>query len=399
MAKLFKEIVKLEKTVPGGQTLGCLKYGKKVFVWGGLPGEKVELEIYKTKSSYAEGSVIKVLAPSSQRVEPRDACYLATSPWQVYDFEYENKLKNELVTEAFGQEKIELNLPPIKTDGKDFGYRNKMEYSLWYDNEQAKIFLAFHKRGTHRKTPITSSSIEHPEIFSEATRVVDELNARGEQARKYQSLIVRCDQQSNVSSALFENGRPHPQMTNLEDKILGKKFSYSPNGFFQINLPLYEMALIEMQKFINPKLNTVDFYSGVGSIGLTIADSPILVESNKFAAAEAEENIRKLQLTRAKMICKSAEQSLEYITSNINLVLDPPRAGLDEQVVARILETRPARIIYLSCNPTTQARDVAKLLTTHKIIHSQAFNFFPRTPHIESLIVLEKYHNAHRCKN
>ena len=382
--------MKLEKVIPGGQTLGRLVDGKKVLVWGGLPDETVEIEIYKVKKSYAKANVIRVIDASARRTEPRDECYLSTSPWQIYDFEFENELKNKLVVEAFRQEKIEVELPPIKTDGQEFNYRNKMEYSLWYDTEQMKIFLAFHKRGTHQKVPITHSSIERPEVFVEAQRIVEELNAKKDEARKYQSLVVRSDQRGKISSALFENGKSHPDMENLMDEILGKKFSYSPNGFFQINLPVYEMALLEMRRFIDLKYKVVDLYSGVGTIGLSVADDPILIESNRFAAAEATNNIRDLKLRDAKVICETTERSLNYITENINLIVDPPRAGLDDTVTQRILEVGPPRVIYLSCNPTTQARDVARLLVKYQIIHTQAFNFFPHTPHIENLVILEK---------
>jgi 23S rRNA (uracil1939-C5)-methyltransferase len=389
MAKVFREIIELSKAVPGGQTLGALADGRKVFVWGGLPDETVEVEVYKVKKSYAEGRVTQVIRPSSKRVEPRDECYLATSPWQVYDFAHENQLKRELVVEAFAQEKIELKPEATVTDGKEYGYRNKMEYSLWYDHDTQKISLSFHARGSHQKFPVANSSIEREEIITEAKRIVDELNETGAEARQYQSLVVRCNQQGKVSSALFENHKPRPVMQNLTDKILDREFTYSPNGFFQINLPIYEMALATMKKFVIPELPLVDFYSGVGSIGLTLSDAPVLVESNKFASEEAENNAQNLGLANAQVICASAEQALEYITSNINLVVDPPRAGLDSLVVERILESLPTRVIYLSCNPTTQARDIAKLLTSYKTIHAEPYNFFPHTPHIENLVVLE----------
>jgi 23S rRNA (uracil1939-C5)-methyltransferase len=323
-----------------------------------------------------------------------------------------------------------------KTDNHDFFYRNKMEYSLWWDNETNKISLAFHKRGSHQKIPITQSSIERPEIFAEAQRIVNDLNTAGEEARKYQSLLVRCNQNGEVSSALFENNKSHPRMKNLTDEIMGQQYSYSPNGFFQINLPVYEMALAEIKKWLGDTEKVVDMYAGVGTIGLSVArDRDLaLVEIDKSAFAELVNNINVLtsstdhrpvaeQQVSARLekngervsdeprgraceerredfvgrrrsnnidaICTKSENALEYITSDITLILDPPRAGLDETVVAHILEAAPPRVIYLSCNPATQARDIAKLLNKYQIIHAQAFNFFPRTPHIENLVVLE----------
>ena len=389
MAEISREIIDLQKVVPGGQTLGLLADGRKIFVWGGLPDEKVEVEIYKSKKSYAEGNVTRVITPSSERIDPRDECYLATSPWQIYQFKYENQLKNQLLVESFRQEGIELDLPPIVTDGRDFGYRNKMEYSLWYDQEKQKIFLAFHKRSSHQKIPIAQSSIEQPEVFREAQSIIDKLNDSGDEARKYQSILVRANQQGQVSSALFENGKPRPKMRSLNDRLLGKEFSYSPNGFFQINLPVYEKALQQIKSNMDGTLDTIDLYGGVGSIGLTVANNSTIIESNKFAADEAQLNAQTLQETRAKIICANAEESLNYITKDINLIVDPPRAGLDPRVVEHILSVLPRRVIYLSCNPSTQARDIARLLQKYRMISAQAYNFFPRTPHIESLIALE----------
>lgn len=388
MKKFDPEIVRIDKIVYGGQGLGELPDGRKVFVWGALPGETVRVEITKSKKSYTEGVAIEILEASSERVESRDECYLSTSPWQIIDFDYEQQWKARLVREAFIQEKIDLPIVEVTTNGKDYFYRNKMEYSLWWDNDTNQISLAFHKRGSHQKIPITKSSIERPEIFAEARRIVGQLNTEKEEARKYQLLLVRANQNGEVSSALFENGKSHPRMKTLTDSICGYEYSYSPNGFFQINLPVYEMALNEIAKFIMTE-KIVDMYAGVGTIGLSVArDRELtLVETNESAYSEMVKNITP-DIKNANPVLAKSEDALEYITDDITLILDPPRAGLDESVIAKILESTPPCIIYLSCNPATQARDIKPLLEKYKITHVQPFNFFPRTPHIENLIVL-----------
>ncbi len=181
-------------------------------------------------------------------------------------------------------------------------------------------------------------------------------------------------------------------MKNLRDEIMGHRYSYSPNGFFQINLPVYEMALQEIAKHLGDTKKVVDMYAGVGTIGLSVArDRELtLVETDNSAFAELENNITG-DIKNISAIHAKSEEALNYITDDITLIVDPPRAGLDDKIVKRILETLPPRVIYLSCNPATQARDVAMLLSKYKITHSQPFNFFPRTPHIENLIVLERY--------
>ena len=138
-------------------------------------------------------------------------------------------------------------------------------------------------------------------------------------------------------------------------------------------------------------LPTLDLYSGVGTIGLTIGGDDItLVEINEHAVAEMQRNITKLNRANAKAILAPSEKSLEYITGEQIVIVDPPRAGLHTDVVRGLLETTPPRIIYLSCNPVTQARDVSLLQEKYETIHHQGYNFFPRTPHIEHLVILDR---------
>lgn len=384
--------VLIEKLVPGGQGIGTMTegpdQGKKGFFWNALPGENVvKFTTTKKKSSYFEAIAEEIENSSPCRISPNDPCFLSTSPWQIMDYDCELDQKRELLIETFRQNKIEINPATVQTDSQDFHYRNKMEYSLFWDNNDEKIHLSFHQRSSHRKFPIEKSSIERPEIFRRAQEIVDGLNARHEEARKYQTLLLRADQQGNVSGGLFENGRPHPVFNNLTDQILGQTYSYSPNGFFQINLPVYEMALTEIKKHIQTE-NVLDLYSGVGTIGLSVAKDKnlTLVESNPAAFKELEKNADDF----ARTVLSKSEEALEFITADQTVILDPPRAGLDGKLTEKLLEVAPEKIVYLSCNPATQARDVKLLLEKYKITSVTPFNFFPRTPHLENLVVLEK---------
>lgn len=378
----------IEKLVPGGQGIATLDDGKKAFIWNALPGETVEFEVTKDKRSYCEGIATKILKAAPERIEPKDACYLATSPWQIINYDEELKQKSLIVKECFRQQHLDLEVLPTITDGKDFGYRNKMEYSLYWSHDDNKIHLAFHTRGTHRKVPIENSSIERPEIFAKAQEIVDELNVKHAEARTYQSLLMRCDQAGKTSGALFENGKSHPQMDTLRDSLNGYEYSYSPNGFFQINLPVYELALQEIAKHIEGQ-KVLDLYAGVGSIGLSVARNKdlTLVEVNGAAYGEMQENAKG---TNAKCVLAKSEDVTEYITPDCTVILDPPRAGCDQKLIDKLNEVKPARIIYLSCNPITQARDLALLTENYAIDKLQPYNFFPRTPHVENLAILRK---------
>ena len=399
MAKLPIKVenasIKIEKLVPGGQGIATADNGKKGFFWNALPGEIVtEYTITKKKSHYFEAIAEKIENPSDHRIAPKDTCYLATSPWQIMDYDYELSQKRELLIESFRQAGLEdtdnahlANF--VQTDGNDFHYRNKMEYSLYWDIAEEKIKLAQHQRGSHRKLPLETSSIERPEIWKKANEIIADLNARHEEARKYQSLLLRCNQAGEVSGGLYENHQPHPVFDNLTDKILGYEYSYSPNGFFQINLPVYELALKEIKKHIDTD-KVLDLYAGVGTIGLSVArDKELsLVECNKFAFEELEKNCPQRD---KQAVLSNSEDALEYIQPDQTVIVAPPRAGCDKKLLEKFISTKPQTIIYLSCNPATQARDLKILLGSNKyqIASVTPFNFFPRTPHLENLAILK----------
>lgn len=403
-AKYITESIKIDKLIPGGQALGTLENGKKIFLWNALPGEIVtKVRVTNEKSSFVEGIAEEISKKSEYRIKPKDACYLATSPWQVLAEEYENEQKIAVLREIFRQHKIEIpeqfqNLQ-IASDDKYYQYRNKMEYALYYSHEDEKIYPAFHERSSHRKVPITESSLERPEIWRRAVEIIEDLNRKSADARQYQSLLLRCNQSGKVSGGLLENGRPHPVFPALTDELFGMEYSYSPNGFFQINPPVYELALKTIVQFIDGSA-VLDLYSGVGTIGLSVARhcDLTLVECNKSAYTEMVNNVQKVitsehgtqDTPNIHPVLAKSEEALDYVASDQTVVVDPPRAGCMPEVIERFLEVEPERIIYLSCNPATQARDVNKLLEKYEISFFQPYNFFPRTPHIENLIVLDR---------
>lgn len=390
--------MKIEKIVPGGQGIATDSGGRKIFLWNVLPGEEVEkFEVTKKKSKYLEGVATKISKKSPFRVEPKDKCFLSTSPWQIFDYKFELSQKTEIVKEVFRQNGIYVDAPEILTDYKEWGYRNKMEYALYWDKEKEKISLAFHQRGTHRKIPIEQSSIEMLGIYQAAKKMALELNERHEEARKYQSLLLRMSQAGNVSGGLYENGKAHPVFDSLSDSLFGISYNYSPNGFFQINLPVYEMALGEIKKEVDGSEKVLDLYSGVGTIGLSVAKDKklTLVECDKSCYEEMVRNCesvlrdRTLPLGEIRPVLAKSEEALDYIEPGMTVILDPPRAGCDKRLLEKILDVKPKKIVYLSCNPATQARDVGILQSKYIMKRIKSFNFFPKTPHIENLVVLD----------
>lgn len=419
----------LDKIVGGGQALGTMEDGRKLFVWGGLPGETVEVQVTKKKSNFAEGIVTNVISASSERVSPRDPnSYLSTSPWQIMDFGSEQHYKAALIEEAFELHDIVLPDPiTVYADGQEYHYRNKVEFSWYSTTDTASggdtLDLAFFRRGSKGKIIVKECALLPDSIVHTAHAIRDALQAAYVTARQLKTLLIRCNQagdcvwQLYVKDEDFDTAAPSLENIGgggeiiysnpkspasvitkrlasygdivLTDTILDVPFRYATEGFFQINLPVYEQALRDMRQWIIEGKPTVDLYSGVGSIGLTIGgDDTTLVEINEHAVREMQRNIKELAI-HATPVLAASENALNHITSDKTIIVDPPRAGLHEAVIQRLLETTPQRIIYLSCNPVTQARDVARLAEQYGVRAHQGYNFFPRTPHIEHLVVLD----------
>ena len=435
MRKQIFETLRLEKIVGGGQAIGTLDDGRKAFVWGGLPKELVTIRVTKKKSHFVEGIVTEITEESPERITPKDEnSYLSTSPWQIMPMSSEQSYKELLIEEAFLLHNITLpEKIEVFSDGVEFNYRNKVEFS-WFgdktdDDEKETLDLAFFKRGGKGKVIVDGTSLAHPSINKLAIEIRDLLRTKPIVARQLKTLLIRSDQQGNAVWQLYVKDKienlisddeakllsaaggeiiysdpksPASRITErlnkfgdttLSDTILDIVFNYACEGFFQVNIPVYEKALNDMKEWIdcNKKMPTLDLYSGVGTIGLTIGgDDVTLVEINEHAVAEMQRNIAKLNRPKTKAILAPSEKSLEYITGKQIVIVDPPRAGLHADVTNRLLETESPRIIYLSCNPVTQARDVSLLQEKYEIVHHQGYNFFPRTPHIEHLVVLDK---------
>ena len=492
MRRQIFETLTLEKIVGGGQALGTLADGRKCFVWSGLPGETVTVRVTKKKSHFIEAIVEEVISPSPDRIQPRDPdSYLSTSPWQIMPLEIEQIYKRQLIDDAFTLHNVALPAAiDIYCNNVAYGYRNKVEFS-WYSEvgeSSDTLDLAFFRRGSKGKIVVDDTSLAHPAINNLARAIRDLLRHKRVAARRLKTLLIRCDQSGSCVWQLYVKDRlpeiitateaaklpaqggeiiysdplspasriterlAHFGDTTLTDTVLGVPFRYACEGFFQVNIPVYEQALRDMkewmsrnhsdnrQRAISQKKSgqhgtnsqhgssnsfsedfafpasvrqehqpdqlaarrpeekdvcetgepALDLYAGVGTIGLTIGSGNVtLVEINADAVREMQRNITELGCTDARAVLAPSEQALDYITGKEIVIVDPPRAGLHPDIIATLLQKLPPRIIYLSCNPVTQARDVSLLQEKYEIMHHQGYNFFPRTPHIEHLVILD----------
>lgn len=423
---LFFEVT-IDKLVHGGQGFGTLPDGRKAFVWGALPGELVRFEVTKKKRDWCEGIAVEVLKKSPDRTEPLEPeIYSATSPWQIVNYKKEAENKQIILAESFTREHVDIAWQEFYQDENQFNYRNKMEYNFWFFNETEKVSLALHKRGTHQKVAVEGSALASDAINKASEALVEYINKNNIEARPLKSVILRSDTSGKAGISLFVNDASiavafsefklqnsifeiiysNPKspasvatevlMTNneqLKDTLLGREFKYSTRSFFQVNIPVYEKVLQEISAEVTKydSINVYDIYSGVGSIGLSVVGDKqklTMIEVSEESTQAAKANM--VGRKNCEVITSTAESALSYITGDGLIILDPPRAGLHSDITAKLTEVKPPKIIYLSCNPSTQARDVKILVDSgYKIKHARGYNFFPRTPHIESLLVLE----------
>ena len=403
---------------------------------------------------------------------------------------YRNKVEFSWYSESVASRAISQKKSGLAYVGPELFSDNNQEIDADSDREESSgdtLDLAFFRRGSKGKIVVDGTSLARPEINNLARAIRDLLRHKRVAARQLKTLLIRCDQSGSCVWQLYVKDRlpeiitadeaaklpaqggeiiysdprsPASRITErlarfgdttLTDTVLGVPFRYACEGFFQVNIPVYDQALRDMQQWtgrdysdqqrvISQKksgqhreskqhgssnsfsegfafpasvrqerqLNqlaarrpeekdvcetgepALDLYAGVGTIGLTIGSGNVtLVEINADAVREMQRNITELGCTDARAVLAPSEQALDYITGKEIVIVDPPRAGLHPDIIATLLQKLPPRIIYLSCNPVTQARDVSLLQEKYEIMHHQGYNFFPRTPHIEHLVILD----------
>ncbi len=416
---LVKDL-KVEKLVHGGQGLCHDDGGRSVFIWGVLPGEVVDAQLTKSKKDWAEGVISRMVKAAPQRidvVEPE--VYLGSSPWQMMSYEFEKQQKELILKDTFRHAGLDLHWTDFYHPEERFGYRNKMEYSFWWDN--GRLDLALHARGSRQKIAVEQSVLASAAINQTGRQLVDFLNSHQVGGRQLKSVILRSSGGSGTGIVLYTRDEhlvlpwdeintevfrvyySNPKspasvptkllystkQSKLKDQLLNREFTYSPEGFFQVNLDPYMQALEDVRTHTAGE-HIVDLYAGVGSIGMSL-DFKSLKSIELEGASSEQAKLNSGGQSNIEVIQAKSEDSLDYIKPDQTLIVDPPRAGLHKDVLKKIGEAAPPKLIYLSCNPATQVRDIAYLTDYgYAADFARGYNFFPSTPHIESLVVLVK---------
>lgn len=443
--------LKIEKIIYGGQAL--VKSGDyPVFLNGGCPGDVVRIEIVKKNKSYGIGKIKEIITPSDKRVKPFCPLHNVCGGCGLQHIDYGEQLiqKQNIVKETV--EKIygeSLSVLPVRHGENDRNYRYKVQYPVSQTKVSKRIIAGYYKEGTHETVNIKYCPVQ-PGILDEITEITrnkaQEYKISGYNEKNHSGLlrhlIYRVSRDNgkilivlvlnsefadkNVRKFAEEMGKIdvvagvvanfNTKKTNV---ILGEKsqtlygqdyitekigeitYKISSGSFFQVNPDAAKIIFDTAKEII--KKNTaypviLDAYSGVSAFGLQmkdIAEEVICVEENSSSTKDATENIKLNNAENVTVINDDAAKTFERFVScgkNFDVVLlDPPRKGCTEQSLDYASKLSKNLIIYVSCNPSTLARDLKYLKTKgFQAEYIQPVDMFCHTPHIESVALIRK---------
>ena len=363
--------------------------GQEVRVFGGIPGEEVVVEIKKHRGGYSTGRVVDVLVPSPHRSEPPCPYYGACTgcQWQHIDYKHQLDVKRQMVVDALAQVsgfEGSCVLATLASPDK-YGYRNHARFTI----RQGGV-LGFVNRDSHRFVPIQNCLLMHPSI----NQALEKLQGRcGETTQ----LSIRYG--TNTGDFLIQPtlksediSLPTGQKHYLES-LAGVEFRVASSSFFQVNTPQAEV----MTELVKDGLQLsgvgllVDAYAGVGTFAILLAshvEEVIAIEESVSAVKDAEINAE--GLSNIRFLLGKTEAVLEQIEKRPDgLILDPPRAGCAEMALEAVIKLAPRRVVYVSCEPETLARDLELLCQgPYTLEQVQPVDMFPQTHHVECIATL-----------
>jgi 23S rRNA (uracil1939-C5)-methyltransferase len=416
--------------------------GYVVFVADAVPGDRVLASVTKSKRGYAEARATEIVEPSAQRVPP--AANHPGAPWQVLPYERQLEVKQEQVHEALtrlgGLERFALE--PIVPALETWRYRNKLEYSFGAD-EHGRLICGFHVPGRwDQVVEVTDCMLASEQGNAARERVVQWCRATGLEPYDRRSgegflrnLVVREGRRTGqlqvrlvtgpgqlhrdgLSSAaqpadgvLWTRTEAVAETTHgrtellagsdrLEEEIGGLRVRIAPEAFFQTNTEMAEQLYGLAGEYADLRgfERVYDLYCGIGTIALLVSPRAAEVwglELREDAIADAIDNARHNEIENARFFAGDVRLALRELTARAGspdvVILDPPRAGLSQKIVRRIIEACPRRLVYVSCNPTTLAPNAAQLVDAgYRLTRVRPFDMFPQTPHIECVALLER---------
>jgi 23S rRNA (uracil1939-C5)-methyltransferase len=415
--------------------------GYVVFVQGAVPGDRVRAVLTKRKKAYGEARTLEVLEPSPDRIEP--VADHPGAPWQVLPYERQLEVKAEQVDDALRRiGKLDgYELEPIVGAVEQWRYRNKLEYSFG-TGDTGELVCGFHAPGSWETILHLDDCLLASEPGNELRRAVlawcrsEGLGAydRRSQTGFLRNLVVREGRRTGqfqvrlvtsegeldtdalraaiqVHSLLWTQVPGVAEVSSgpteivdgsptFDEELGDLRVRISPEAFFQTNTEMAEhlYGVVAGYAQLQGWERVYDLFCGIGTIGLSLAPRAgelFGLEIVEEAVADAISNARLNQISGAHFFAGDVRTSLRELVERAGrpdvLVVDPPRSGLSQKVVRRIIEAAPRRIVYVSCNPTTLAPNAAQLVEAgYALRRVRPVDMFPQTPHIECVALIER---------
>ena len=371
---------------------------KVIFIPNALPEETVEIEITKEKKNYLEGKVLNILEPSSKRIESKCPYYKECGGCNYLhiDIKEEENIKKDIVKNII-KKYSNLSIDPIFISSlREYNYRNKIElkinnYNWGYYNSSSHNFIKI-DNCLLAKEPI-NNLIKDKDLFNISNgEIIIRCNYNNELLIK---IITNDKYDININElikkhkivGIIVNDKTIYGEDNFIERIGGFLFKVNINSFFQINLDILNEVFNIIRKDNYGKV--VDLYCGVGTLGIAISKDKLYgIEIVPEAVKDAIKNAQINKQDNLYMLGDSSK--IKEIKDNIDtIIIDPPRSGLNKETLDNVLNINPNNLIYMSCNPLTLARDLNIIKNNYEINDFYVLNMFPRTKHIECLVMLK----------
>jgi len=367
---------------------------ENIRIFGGIPGELVKARIYryrKNKENVISGIVDQIIEPSPYRIVAECIYFGSCSgcQWQYIDYRYQLELKKQIILDAFQAYEFlkNTNINNVIASKKEFNYRNHARFSVRFEGQ-----IGFSNRITRRFIKVDECLIMDDKINKTVSLLQNKVS-------ETTSMSVRVG--VNTDNILIQ-----PKLTNSNividtgqkfytEKFYGKEFRIASPSFFQVNIAQAEkmVEIIKSSLNLSGSETLVDAYSGVGTFAISLASSVgkvIAIEESASAINDAEFAIG--DIDNIEFILGKTENMLSSISDDIDiLILDPSRKGCHPDTIEVVLEKSPKKIVYVSCDPVTLARDLNMLLSEgYSITYVQPLDMFPQTYHVEVIVIMDR---------
>lgn len=395
-------VIKADAAVYGGYVIS--RVDGVVFIRGALPGEVVEVSLKERKRDYSVAEVTEIIEPSADRVEPRCPYFGDCGGCQLQFASYEKQvaMKSGVLLDCLNRiGNIEIELGPSLV-GSDFNYRHRAQFKVSKDGR-----IGFFREGTRDVVPIERCPLMVEEInaalaklaASDLTGIREVHVTSGDcivallKGVEFDEVIAERFLGLGFAGVAFDDGT-YTGRGHVSFDIMGLVYTVSPWSFFQSNWSLNSELVRAIKEALMPLegKRVADLYAGAGNFSLPLAREGaevLAVEENPHAIKDGHRNVSYNKVRGFKFVKGTAEKARLKGECDI-AVLDPPRPGLTNEAMKRVREIAPGRIAYVSCNPSTFARDLKKLSDLYEIESIRMADLFPNTYHIESLALLRK---------